>query len=530
MLHTLTSRYGMVVAPHHLAAQSGLAVLREGGNAVEAMVAAAATIAVAYPHMNSIGGDGFWLIAEPGKRPIGIDASGAAATAATPAFYAAHGCTEIPARGPLAALTAAGTVSGWAKALDLASRWGGKPLPLPRLLADAITYAEEGVPVADNLADTLAASRAVLEDIPGFKALFLAEGVPQSGSILKNPALANTLRRLAQAGLGDFYRGEIARSMAEDLEAAGSPLRLSDLAAQEAAAVTPLSVRVKAGEVFNLPPPTQGLASLLILALYDRMAAEAPDGFDHIHRLVEATKAAFRIRDYAAIDPRCVPAPPESFLTESFIADLAAGIDPARARAWPAPKPDAGDTVWMGAIDSEGRAVSFIQSTFWEFGSGLVLPKTGVTWHNRGVSFSLDPASPRALQPWRKPFHTLNPALALLNDGRTMVYGTRGGEGQPQTQAAVFTRYVHHGYDLQAAVTAPRWLLGRTVGAPSTALKLEARVPPAVFEALRAAGHETEWLPEFSSAVGHAGALVLHPNGVISGAFDPRSDGSVAAA
>jgi gamma-glutamyltranspeptidase/glutathione hydrolase len=520
----------MVVAPHHLAAQSGLAVLREGGNAVEAMVAAAATIAVVYPHMNSIGGDGFWLIAEPGKRPFGIDACGAAATAASPAFYAAHGCTEIPARGPLAALTAAGTVSGWAKALDLASRWGGKPLPLPRLLADAITYAEEGVPVADNLADTLAASRAVLEDMPCFKALFLAEGLPQSGNILKNPALAVTLRRLAQAGLGDFYRGEIARSMAEDLEAAGSPLRLSDLAAQEAAAVTPLSVRLKAGEVFNLPPPTQGLASLLILALYDRMAAEAPDGFDHIHRLVEATKAAFRIRDYAAIDPRHVLAPPESFLTEAFIAGLAAGIDPARAQAWPAPKPDAGDTVWMGAIDSEGRAVSFIQSTFWEFGSGLVLPKTGVTWHNRGVSFSLDPASPRALQPWRKPFHTLNPALALLNDGRAMVYGTRGGEGQPQTQAAVFTRYVHHGYELQAAVTAPRWLLGRTVGAPSTALKLEARVPPAVFEALRAAGHETEWLPEFSSAVGHAGALVLHPNGVISGAFDPRSDGSVAAA
>jgi gamma-glutamyltranspeptidase/glutathione hydrolase len=518
----------MAVAPHHLAAQAGLTILREGGNAVEAMVAAAAAIAVTYPHMNSIGGDGFWLIAEPGRPPIGIDASGAAATAATRGLYIAHGYTEIPARGPLAALTVAGTVSGWAKALDVALRWRGRQLPLSRLLADAIAYADDGGPATDSFCAMVAEKRAELEGLSGFKAQFLAEGLPQSGTILKNKALGAMLRQLASAGLGDFYRGDVARSMAKDLEEAGSPLRLSDLAAQNAQIVTPLSVRLTAGEAFNLPPPTQGLASLLILALYDRMAAAEPDGFDHIHRLVEATKAAFRIRDVAATDPRHVQTPAASYLTDTVIADLTNGIDLARARPWPEPKPDAGDTVWMGAIDSEGRAVSFIQSTYWEFGSGIVLPQTGVNWQNRGASFSLDPASPNALLPWKKPFHTLNPALARLNDGRVMIYGTMGGDGQPQTQAALFTRYIHHRIGLQAAVTAPRWLLGRTWGSHSTTLKLEARFPETVFAALREAGHNTELAPAFTPVMGHASALVLHPGGVIEGASDPRSDGAAA--
>jgi oxamate amidohydrolase len=528
MLHSLKSLRGMAVAPHHLAAQSGLAILREGGNAVEAMVAAAAAIAVTYPHMNSIGSDGFWLIAEPGRPPFGIDACGAAATAATRGLYTAQGYNEIPARGALAALTVAGTVSGWAKALEAAARWKSRPLPLSRLLADAIAYAEDGVPATDSFCAMVAEKHAELEDVPGFKTQFLAGGMPQSGAIHRNKALGAMLRHLASAGLGDFYRGDVARSMAADLEAAGSPLRLSDLAGQQAQIVKPLSVRLTKGKAFNMPPPTQGLASLLILALYDRMAAQDPNGFDHIHRVVECTKAAFRIRDATAIDPRYAPAPAASYLTDAAIAELAAGIDPVRARPWPEAKPDAGDTVWMGAIDSEGRAVSFIQSTYWEFGSGLVLPQTDVLWQNRGASFSLDSASPNALLPRKKPFHTLNPALVRLKDGRIMIYGTMGGDGQPQTQAAVFTRYVHHALGLQAAVTAPRWLLGRTWGSHSTTLKLEARFPKAVFKALREAGHNIERAAEFTAGMGHAGALVMHPGGIIEGASDPRSDGAAA--
>jgi gamma-glutamyltranspeptidase/glutathione hydrolase len=204
---------------------------------------------------------------------------------------------------------------------------------------------------------------------------------------------------------------------------------------------------------------------------------------------------------------------------------LAQTIDPARALPWPAPPSD-GDTVWFGAIDAQGRAVSAIQSVYFEFGSGVVLPETGITWQNRGASFRLAPGGWNALKPGRKPFHTLNPALARLNDGRTLAYGTMGGEGQPQTQAAIFSRYALFGMDLQDAITAPRWLLGRAWGEESTSLKLEDRFDPALVAALVAAGHHVEMQAPFTSLMGHAGALVRHPDGRLEAATDPRNDGA----
>ena len=234
------------------------------------------------------------------------------------------------------------------------------------------------------------------------------------------------------------------------------------------------------------------------------------------------------MRERVVTDPRHLPADPQSFLTSGALDALAADIDPRRALPWPDPA-TAGDTIWMGAVDAQGRAVSFIQSVYWEFGSGVVLSDTGVTWQNRGSSFSLDPRALNVLEPGSKPFHTLNPSLAHFDDGRVMPYGTMGGEGQPQTQAAVFTRYARFGQSLQQAITAPRWLLGRTWGDVSTSLKLESRFDPALIQALKDAGHQVELLPEaFSDTMGHAGALVHHPDGLIEGAADPRSDGLVA--
>jgi gamma-glutamyltranspeptidase len=522
------SRRGMVVAPHHLAAQSGLAVLREGGNAVEAMVAAAATIAVVYPHMNSIGGDGFWLIQEPGKPPIGIDASGASAALATPDFYASQGHAAIPPRGPLAALTAAGTVSGWAKALETAAEWG-KPLPLSRLLADAIDYSENGVPLTTGHITLAAEKHTELADLSTFQAVFAGPGKRQAGAPLVQPRLAGTLRHLAAVGLADFYKGDVARSMARDLEAAGSPVRLDDLKAHEALVTRPLRRRLGIGTIYNAPPPSQGLASLLILAIYDQIRAEKAETFEHVHRLVEATKRAFLIRDAVVTCPSRLPKQPAFFLTEKALETEVSHINLTKAAPWPPATPANGDTVWMGAIDGEGRAVSFIQSIYWEFGSGLVLPDTGVLWQNRGLSFSLDPEHLNCLGPGLKPFHTLTPALANLDDGRVMVYGNMGGDGQPQSQAAVFTRYALYDQPLQTAITAPRWLLGRTWGASSTSLKLEGRFHPRVVKALWRAGHEVEILDDFTDVMGHAGAVVRHPSGLFEGASDPRSDGAVAA-
>src|SRR5690349_6990350 len=262
MLNTPSSRRGMVVAPHHLAAQAGLFVLREGGNAVEAMVAAAAAIAVVYPHMNGIGGDGFWLIAEPGKPPVGIDACGAAASAATPDLYRAHGHAVIPSRGPLAANTVAGTVSGWGAALDVAQGWSGRKLPMSRLLEDAIHYARNGVPATGSQSRFTAEKRAELESAPGFAPIYLPGGVvPTPGSLFRQPDLASTLERIGTAGWEDFYRGELARALAEGLMLAGSPVTLGDLAAHYAKVVEPLSVRLRNATLYNMTPPTQGLAS-----------------------------------------------------------------------------------------------------------------------------------------------------------------------------------------------------------------------------------------------------------------------------
>jgi gamma-glutamyltranspeptidase/glutathione hydrolase len=517
----------MQVAPHHLAAQAGRDVLREGGNAVEAMVAAAAAIAVVYPHMNAVGGDGFWLIHEPGKLPVAIDACGQAAGLASLDFYSGH--AVIPPRGPKAALTVAGTVGGWAKALEVATPWG-RPLPLSRLLADAIRHAQQGVPVTAGQTELTAQKLGGLKDVPGFADAFLVDGVPPPvGHLLRQPALAHTLATLADRGLDDFYRGSVAQQMAAELERVGSPLRETDLANYHAQVVTPLAVRLADATVYNLPPPTQGLAALMILGLFDRLGVTQGEGFAHVHGLVEATKRAFRVRERVVTDPRRLPADPQSFLAPEALNALAAEISPERALPWPDPAAP-GDTIWMGAVDAQGRAVSFIQSVYWEFGSGVVLRDTGVTWQNRGSSFSLDPRALNALEPGRKPFHTLNPSLAHFDDGRVMPYGTMGGEGQPQTQAAVFTRYARFGQSLQQAVTAPRWLLGRTWGDVSTSLKLENRFDPALIQALMEAGHQVELLAEpFSDTMGHAGALVRHPSGLIEGAADPRSDGVVAA-
>jgi len=523
-------RGAIAVAPHALAARSAADAMREGANAVEAMVAAAATIAVVYPHMNSIGGDGFWLIHVPGDAPRAIDASGAAAAAADIGFYRNRGLQAIPFRGGASANTVAGTVSGWDLALTLSRERLGGRMPLARLLADAIGYARDGIEVTRSQTETTRAKLQGLAGQSGFDATFLVDGAPPApGTRFTNPRLAATFERLARAGLDDFYRGDLARDMARDLAAAASPVALADLQAHRAAWREPLSIAHSRGTLYNTPPPTQGLVSLMILGILDALHVERvdPHGAQYVHLCVEAVKQAFAVRDRHVTDPAYMTVDARSLLEPARIAEAAARIDPERAAPWGAGRGPA-DTVWMGAIDAEGRAVSFIQSLYHEYGSGVVLAGSGVNWQNRGCSFSLDASALNALAPGRKPFHTLNPALALLADGRTMVYGNMGGDGQPQTQSAVFTRIVAFGMSPAEAIAAPRWLLGRTWGQPSDTLKLDARFPPAVVERLRAMGHEVEMLADYDEAAGHAGALLRGADGAIEGGTDPRSDGGVA--
>ena len=523
MIETALGLTGGFSAPHRVATKIGADILESGGTAIEAMVAAAAAIAVVYPHMNGIGGDGFWLIHRKGQVPVAISACGQAAALATSEWYAAQGQTDaIPARGPLAALTVPGTVGGWQAALALVE--DARRMPLSDLLAPAIRLANQGVAVTRNQSMTTQDKIEGLRDVPGFADIYLSDGhAPRSGSRLVQAALGATLSTIAEQGTDSYYRGDIARTHAGFLKDLGSPLRLEDFDSYHAELQSPLAISTSLGTLYNLGPPTQGMSSLAILGVFDRLGVTQGEGFAHIHGLVEATKQAFILRNAELGDPAAMRSPAQAFLADDLLDRMAAAIDPDKALPWPHQARD-GDTIWMGAADRDGTVVSFIQSVFWEFGSGLTCPQTGVVFQNRGAGFTLRDG-PNRLAPGKRPFHTLNPALAVLGDGRIMSYGTMGGEGQPQTQAALFSRYAQFAVPLQEAITRPRWLLGKTWGDDTTSLKLEADFDPALVKRLEAAGHEVEIVPACSGLMGHAGAVVQHPNGSVEAATDPRSDG-----
>ncbi|HYS48272.1 MAG TPA: gamma-glutamyltransferase, partial [Xanthobacteraceae bacterium] len=354
-LHTAGHRRGIVAAPHRDAVAAGRLVFGEGGNAIEAMVAMAATIAAVCPHMNHVGGDAFWLLREPRGRIRAIMAAGPAGARAQPELYREH--ETIPPRGPLAALTVPGAIAGWRLALEAAQALGAK-LPLDVLLAAAIRHARDGYAVTASQARFTTEKLDELRDVPGFAETFLIDGKPPvAGATLRQSALAGTLDHLAHAGLDDFYRGDVAREVAADLDRVGSPVTREDLARYRAALRDPLEAALSCGTLYNTAPPTQGIASLVLLALFDRLGVKTAESFDHVHGLVEATKRAFRVRDRYVTDPDHLPYPPDRFLAANFLDAEAALIDRHRAAPWSAPAAP-GDTIWMGAADSSGLVVS----------------------------------------------------------------------------------------------------------------------------------------------------------------------------
>ncbi len=522
---TRLARGGMVTAPHALAAESGARILAEGGTAIEAALATAATLAVVYPHMTGLGGDSFWLVAEPNCPPRTIDGAGRAGSRVSAALYEERGLGAVPWRGALAANTVAGAVSAWSSAWKINAEWRGR-LPLSRILEDAVVLAERGIIVTESHSDAVNRFRGELEPLAGFSALHFVGGEPpKTGDRLVQPALAGTLAALAEEGLESFYTGAMAGQIASELAAAGVPLCAADLAAQKASVGRPLKVSLPAADVYNCAPPSQGLASLLILGLFARLDVSRADSFDHVHGIVESTKIAFAIRDREIGHGDDDGSALQRYLADAELDRAALCIDRRRAAAWHSGAGE-GDTVWFGVIDAQGRAVSALQSLYFEFGAGIGLVRSGFVWQNRGCAFQLEGAGPNVLAPGRKPFHTLNPAFARFRDGRTMVYGAMGGDGQPQTQAALFTRYALYGQDLQDSISAPRWVLGRTWRDASSALRLESRFPEELFAELASAGHAVERASAFDQAMGHAGAIVHSPLHGFEGASDPRSDGA----
>ncbi len=524
----------MITTPHSLASSTGIDVLRAGGSAVDAAIAANATLCVAYPHMAGLGGDGFWLIAKDGIK--GINASGPAANGATRDYYRNRGNDSIPDRGPESVLTVPGAVDGW----RLAHEEHGV-LSWSRLFEDAITHARTGVPATADLVRWIAKDQAVLSEHRLAAETFLDDGaVPEVGAIVRQPALADSLERIAAAGARNgFYNGALASEFCEALGDA-SPLSADDFAEYTAEWVSPISIDYRNYTAYSLPPNTQGLASLQILGLLEGFDVQSwGDGTaDYYHHLTEAVKVAFADRDAWVTDPDSIDVPAETLLSSEYLDDrraliergsvLPTELDPGIApkNSKPVVQDAGGDTCYLSVVDDDGMAVSLIQSIYYDFGSGIVAGDTGIIPQNRGSFFSLEDDHVNRLTPGKRTFHTLTPALITRSGDPWLVYGTMGGEGQPQTQAALVTRLIDFEYNVQQAIEAPRWLFGRTWGDESRSLSLEGRIPDNVVAALERRGQQVAMARKYDDTMGHAAVIRLHENGSLEGGADPRGDGA----
>ncbi|MEM8805986.1 MAG: gamma-glutamyltransferase [Cyanobacteria bacterium P01_G01_bin.38] len=514
------SQQGMVVSPHTLASRAGVWGLRQGGSAVDAAIATHAALSVVYPHMTGLGGDAFWLIHEARThQQHGLNGSGGAAQTATLDHY--RDCKHIPQRGPRAAITVPGALDSWWQAHQ---RFG--KLPWVELFKPAVQLASQGYALSASQARWTQKDRALLEQYGGAES-FLPDGeVPRQGTVVKNMALARALSAIATKGIDIFYKGEIAQRMVDCLSQQGGLLSLADLADYRSEWVTPIKTTYRDRTIYELPPNTQGLAVLEILNIIEpfdllKMGANSAD---YYHLMVEATKLAFCDRDRWLGDPNFVEIPVETLISKPYADRRRARLSLSYAQQ-PQAAPIGGDTVYAAVVDSDGNAVSTIQSLYFDYGCGIVPPGLGFVLNNRGSLFSLAPDHANALAPGKRPFHTLIPAMALAGNQLDLVFGTMGGEGQPQTQLALLTRVLDFGFDLQTAVNLPRWRWGRAWGDASAQLVVENRIPVEVRRALSRRGHAVRATTDWSDELGHAHMIRRLADGSLEGACDPRSDG-----
>lgn len=529
----------MITTPHYLASQAGMKVLQEGGNAIEAAIAAASTIGVVYPHMNGLGGDNFWLIYNAYEKEIvALNSSGRSGEQATIEFYQTQKLEKIPSRGAMAANTVPGAAAGWEKTYDYSREKMKGSIAWGKLLESAIHYAKEGFPVTSsqeywtnvNLDETDNQFRN-LQRSSEFKKIFTkSSGLSyRAGDVMEQKDLALTLEGIAEEGAHLFYKGELAKKIVEDLQENGGLLNYHDFVSHTSDWVKPISVDYRGYTAYNLPPNTQGFASLSILNILNQFDVPAIEegSADYYHLLIEATKLAFADRDHYLTDPDFFTIPLEELLAVKRGIEFADKIDFTQSINLQKKLDPKGDTVWLGVVDPYGNSVSMIQSIYHEFGSGIIPKDTGIVLQNRGSFFSLDPSHVNCLQSKKRTFHTLNPAMLFKGDQPYLVYGTMGGEGQPQTQAALVTRILDYHIPIQAAIEAPRWLYGRTWGAESNSVKIEGRVPNDIIQDLQEKGHQVEILEDFTDVMGHAGAIQIdQDSGIKYGGADPRGDGA----
>jgi len=510
---------GIVATSHYLASQAGARVLAQGGTAVDAAIAANAVLSVTEPMMNGIGGDMFALYwdAKTGKLS-GINASGWAPRALTPEHLRANGITKMPAHG-IDSVTVPGAVAGWSA---MHQRFG--KLPWRDLFQPAIYYAQNGYAVPEIIHD--AWSNAYFTDEG--KRVFMPDGHrPELGSMFKNLDYARTLQVLAEQGPDAFYRGEIGQALIATSNELGGTMTAEDLSEFVPEWVEPISTEYRGWRVFELPPNGQGMAALSMLNIMEQTppAPDGPQGTGELHKKIEAMQLAYADLQRYLADPRVAPVPVTALLSKQYAAKRAKLIDPNKARCDYGAGVPTSDTTYLTTVDREGNIVSWINSNYSGFGSGVVVKGKGFPLQNRGALFVLDPTHPNVLAGRKRPYHTIIPAFMEKGD-QHIGFGIMGGSNQPLAHAQFVSNLVDYGMNVQGALSAPRFTVGRNF----CHIPIESRVKPDVIAQLRAKGHDLELRKEYSALMGR-GQAILHDSTkkMNFAASDPRADGSAEA-
>jgi gamma-glutamyltranspeptidase / glutathione hydrolase len=521
---------GAVSSDHPLASAAGYEVLRRGGNAIDAAVTMAGVLAVVRPHMNGVGGDAFALIRNGRTGEVAaLNGSGRSGALATPDFFRAKGLDRIPSAGA-ASVSVPGAVGAWAAALE---RHG--TISLAEALAPAIRYAEDGFPVTTRLASDIRGASRGLNDAG--RALYLPGGEPPPfGSLLKNPALARTLRTIAAEGAAALYGGSIGQRLAAFIEREGGHLRAADFAAHRTDWTQPIEIEYLGYRVLAFPPPTQGVTLLQQMRMHQALGNPKDLGLNsaaYLNRMIEVGRIAFADRDRWIADPEHVDVPVDRLLDPAYAAERVRAFVPGRpaeryesgigtaATSSSSDRPEGdGDTVYLTVVDAQGNAVSWIQSLFSSFGSGLVEPETGVVLQNRGALYVLEEGHPQRVAPRKRPFHTLTPHMALRGDDLAFTFGSPGGDGQTQTHIAVFHNLALFGMTPQQAIEHARYRFDDGVR-----VQLEDRIPASVRAELTAMGYRINPVGGWTATFGGAQMILIDPeSGARIVASDPRRE------
>jgi len=518
----VVSDRGIVATSHYLASQAGAQILAKGGTAIDAAIAANAVLGVTDPMSNGMGGDLFLIYwdAKSGKL-YGLNSSGWAPRKLSVEFLAKQGITSMPGDG-IHSVTVPGAVEGWSRAHQRFGR-----LPWKDLFPPAIYYAEHGFAVPEIVHGYWLGEEAKLQQTSESRKVFLPGGkIPELGAMFSNPDLAKALRLIADQGRDAFYKGDIAKAIISTSASFGGTMQPDDLSDFSAEWVEPISIVYRGWKIYELPPNVQGMAALEMLNIMSTFQPDAggPQGTPELHKKIEAMKLAYADLYRYNADPKFAKVPVQGLLSREYAAQRAALINPNKANCNPGPgSPATSDTVYLAAVDKDGNIASLIQSNYSEFGSGIVVSGMGFALQNRGALFVLDPSHPNALQPRKRPFHTIIPAFMEQGDVH-IGFGIMGGPNQPLAHAQFVSNLVDYGMNIQAALEAPRFTVSdNTV---SCDVVIESRIKPEVLQALRDKGHNLTVHKEYSVSMGR-GQVVMHNSktGMNSGASDPRADG-----